>query len=332
MVIGGFLGAAVWRIVHGLPAVPDTPAPFVVVGMIACFGSIAHAPLAVMLMVAEMTGSLQMLAPAMVAVGLASAVVGDATIYENQLRNRNESPAHRFRLGLPMLASLPVREAAHAPPLLLRHDTLVGDARVRLDELRLPGAPVVDERDVFRGSVDRDRISTATAEALVVLYAGDDSAAVPADSTLEAVVEVFATHRISWVPALDDERRVAGIVGSHDLIAAYRRALAGTLATLRPISPDSILVEMEVLPGTAIVGRTIAGAGWPSGTVVIAISRGNQLIFPESETQIDEGDVLSLLVPEGAERSVRALLGGPGPGAPTDPGGEPDATDGPTML
>jgi CIC family chloride channel protein len=42
--------------------------PFVVVGMIACFGSVAHAPLSVMLMVAEMTGTLALLPPAMVAV------------------------------------------------------------------------------------------------------------------------------------------------------------------------------------------------------------------------------------------------------------------------
>jgi Voltage gated chloride channel len=54
MVIGGFLGAAVWRLAHDLPAVAHSPAPFVVVGMIACFGSITHAPLAVMLMVAEL--------------------------------------------------------------------------------------------------------------------------------------------------------------------------------------------------------------------------------------------------------------------------------------
>ena len=30
---------------------------FVIAGMMACFGSVAHAPLAVMIMVAEMTGS-----------------------------------------------------------------------------------------------------------------------------------------------------------------------------------------------------------------------------------------------------------------------------------
>ncbi len=61
MVIGGMLGAVVWRLCyHVLPGVPDTPGPFVIVGMMALFGGIAHAPLAVMLMVAEMTGNLSM--------------------------------------------------------------------------------------------------------------------------------------------------------------------------------------------------------------------------------------------------------------------------------
>ena len=89
MVIGGLLGAGLWRLLEPVaPGLPADPTPFTIVAMMALFGSIAHAPLAVMLMVAEMTGNLSMLAPAMVAVGLATFVVGDHTIYENQVRDR----------------------------------------------------------------------------------------------------------------------------------------------------------------------------------------------------------------------------------------------------
>ena len=73
MVIGGLLGASLWRLLEPIaPAMPFEPAGFVIVAMMALFGSIAHAPLAVMLMVAEMTGNLSMLAPAMIAIGIAS--------------------------------------------------------------------------------------------------------------------------------------------------------------------------------------------------------------------------------------------------------------------
>jgi chloride channel protein, CIC family len=64
----------------------------VIVGMMACFGSISRAPIAVMLMVAEMTGSISIVVPAMLAVSLAWMIVrrSDATIYESQLRDRSE--------------------------------------------------------------------------------------------------------------------------------------------------------------------------------------------------------------------------------------------------
>ena len=66
-------------------------AAFVIVGMMACFGPIAHAPLAVMVMVAEMTGNLSLYPPAMVAIVLAVIVVGDTTIYRSQPANRGAS-------------------------------------------------------------------------------------------------------------------------------------------------------------------------------------------------------------------------------------------------
>jgi CIC family chloride channel protein len=79
--------------------------------MIALFGGIAHAPLAMLLMVGEMTGNLSLLAPAMIAVALSTALVGDETIYRNQLPDRGSAPAHRVRLSFPLLSSLRVRDA-----------------------------------------------------------------------------------------------------------------------------------------------------------------------------------------------------------------------------
>ncbi len=317
MVIGGFLGAAVWRLAHDLPAVPTSPAPFVVVGMIACFGSIAHAPLAVMLMVGEMTGSLELLAPAMVAVGLASVVVGDATIYESQLRNRTEAPSHRFRFGLPLLGSLPVSEAMRPPRLVLSADLTARRGREMLVELGLPGAPVADEDFTFQGSVSEDRLARADADEPVGSVADHSVSAVPWDATLDAVVESFATDHVAWVPVLDDQRRIVGVVGTADLITAYRHSLAASLRSLRSIFSESILVEERVRPGAQVSDRTIADARWPSGTVVVSIQRGEQLIFPEPTSEIREGDVMSALVPRAAEEELRRRLG-------HIPGSEPD--------
>ena len=97
MVIGAALGAAFWRLLHDVPAlagtVGDTPAIYALVGMVAVFGAISHAPIAMTLMVAEMTGNLAVVPPAMLAVAIAALIVGRTTIYRSQLDTRADLPA-----------------------------------------------------------------------------------------------------------------------------------------------------------------------------------------------------------------------------------------------
>ncbi|MDA8210178.1 MAG: chloride channel protein [Actinomycetota bacterium] len=103
MVIGAFTGAAAWRLGElFLPSMPHSPASFVVVGMMACFGAISRAPIAVMVMVIEMTGNVDALTPAILAVAIATYVVRsfDESIYEAQLHNRAEFLALRKGKGL----------------------------------------------------------------------------------------------------------------------------------------------------------------------------------------------------------------------------------------
>jgi hypothetical protein len=142
--------------------------------------------------------------------------------------------------------------------------------------------------------------------------------AVPYDATLAAVTDVFAMERVSWVTVLDGSRHVLGTVATDDVVRAYKRALSSSLDGLRAIFPGSLFLEEEVGPGSRLVGSSISAEGWPSGAVVVAIQRGEQLIFPEPSTEIRQGDVLSVLVPESAEASVRGVLdaGSDGPEAP----------------
>jgi chloride channel protein, CIC family len=100
IVIGAFVGAAVWRLgdMFHLPGVPHSPGIFVVVGMMACFGSVAHAPLAILIMVAEMTGSFSVVPGAIIAVGIASLLMHHTkvSVYEAQRLNRETAEAERL--------------------------------------------------------------------------------------------------------------------------------------------------------------------------------------------------------------------------------------------
>ncbi|WP_084187885.1 chloride channel protein [Mycobacterium paraffinicum] len=101
IVIGAFVGAAVWRLgeLFGLPGVPPDPGVFVVVGMMTCFGCVARAPLAIMIMVAEMTGSFSVVPGAILSVGIAALLMSrtNITIYESQRLNRETAAAERER-------------------------------------------------------------------------------------------------------------------------------------------------------------------------------------------------------------------------------------------
>lgn len=170
MVIGGMFGATVWRLGEGvLPHMPDSPAPFVIIGMMGLFGSIAHAPFAVMLMVAEMTGNLSLLAPAMICVAVASALVGDVTIYRAQLYDRTRSPAHRIRMSFPLLSALSVRDAMRPQAasinepvegqITVEESASLGDALQQLAEAEATHAVVVDCGEPVGELTNRDALA-----------------------------------------------------------------------------------------------------------------------------------------------------------------------------
>jgi len=94
--IGSMVGASLWGLFRmwGFAGVPASPELFMAVGMVALFGGVARAPLAMILMIAEMTGSYAVLIPAMLSVGLAYLIVGEHTIYRSQLPSPADSPAH----------------------------------------------------------------------------------------------------------------------------------------------------------------------------------------------------------------------------------------------
>ena len=312
MVIGGFVGLGVWRMLHGVaPGMPDVPAPFMVVGMIACFGSVAHAPLGLMLMVGEMTGSLALLPPAMVALGLAALVVRDDTIYESQLASRADSPAHRAAFGLPLLSSVKIADVMTPPRLVLPDDTRVGEARDLLQAANLPGAPVVTGESDFLGVIDANEEQHAPN--LTAGAVADRSApTVPPGRGLDFALDVMVSAGVRWIPVVDGSD-VVGIVAMSEVIGGYQRALRRSLRLFADISGSSVLIEAPVGEGSPFAGATVAGAPWPRGSLALSIDRRSQLIAPQPETTLQPGDVVVVVLPAAAEADLRRQLDGTGP-------------------
>ncbi len=314
MVIGGLLGASIWRLLEPFaPGIPAQPAPFVIVGMMALFGGVAHAPLAVMLMVAEMTGNLGMLAPAMVAVALATFVVGNRTIYRSQVATRAESPAHRFSVAMPLLASLLAGDAARTPRLILRAAEPAGSALERLAEAGLPGAPVVGPRGGLRGSVSRGELAAAEPSRPVGELAAAHPVAVTAADGLDDALGVLADQGLAWAPVVADGQLV-GVLSQRDAMAAYRSALAGNVRQVRGFGAGGVLLEADLDVGSELVGKTVAEAPWPRDVLLVAVQRTGRLIVPRGDVRLAAGDRVSVFAAPDSEAAARRLLALPAEG------------------
>jgi CIC family chloride channel protein len=310
MVIGGFLGAGIWRVLEPLApgVVPHSPAPFVIVGMVACFGSIAHAPIAVLLMVAEMTGSLELLPPAMAAIVVASLVVGAATIYTSQLKDRSEAPANRLRAGLPLLGSIAVREALSDPPLVLTPDTTVSNARAAIEAEGLDAVPIVRGDGTYLGAFALDMADASDeGDGSISPQASVTRPEVPVDAMLDAAADVFATDHVSWVPVLDADRKLVGVVTIAGLVESYRDALDHSVASLGDVLGAARFVEGTVAANSPLAGATISAI--PHDAAVISLERDGAPLMPRPDLALQIGDTLSILASESSADRLEGFLG-----------------------
>lgn len=314
MVIGGMTGALAWRAFHDLPGFPQDPGPVVIIGMIAMFGSIAHAPLAMLLMVGEMTGNLSLLAPAMVAVAVATLVVGDNTIYKSQVDTRADSIAHRHRFAFPLLTALPVSRAA-VPIVQLRSDRPIGEALTELEREPVgQRAPVivVDEQGHVVGDVSAERLREAVTEdgkRPVGDLAERIPMILPADTPLDEALDLLASHERRWLPVRDgDDGPIIGAVDARALVRSYRRAVKSQVRPLTPVDENVNTLELTVSETSPLRGKSLAEAALPPGVRILTIGHSGIVEVPEGRTILHEGDVVTLSLPRAARAKVLALF------------------------
>jgi CIC family chloride channel protein len=312
MVIGGATGAALWRLGHLAGMGGHDQVAFVIVGMAACFGAIAHAPISVLLMVAEMTGSLALLPPAMVAIAFAALVVGDTTIYRSQLRTRADSPAHRFGFGLPQAAAVAVTTIMSPARLVIEGRTSATDALHRLRRAGLPGAPVVNDDGAFIGSLQTPLLADLVADGDPRPAGGIadvEAMTLPADAGLDAAIEALPASKGGWVPVLDDRMAVVGIVSTSEIVRGWQQTVRGSLQRVAAAASTTVVVEGVLDDRSPAAGRTVASLGLPRSAVIVSTMRDGAFRFPTADQRLEAGDTVTVLARPGDVDVIRALLG-----------------------
>jgi H+/Cl- antiporter ClcA/predicted transcriptional regulator len=301
MAVGAFSGAACWRLLHPVaPGLGHDPAPFVIVGMMCCLGSAARVPLSMTVMAAEMTGSIGVVAPALLAVGLATLIVRhyDVSLIDAQPRSADDTPARRLVSGLPLLETMAVGEVMHRPNVVLDAAVPADDALAVLRHHDVPGAPVVDERGLFVGVVDADRLAEMPPEersAPVGRVADRQAATVAPELRASVAATALATAERDWTPVLDARRHVVGVLSSGDLVRGYRdvllsslRRIAGVHAAGTGQDPGDVLDPAD---GPTASGRGARGVGGRGPWGPSAGSRGVRGRRPRARGSADRSTV-----------------------------------------
>lgn len=234
LTIGAATGGAVGMIFHILyPAViPLGTVPvFCIVGMIALFGSIANAPIAVLIMVVEMMGNFSLLVPAMGGVGMAYLITGGRSIYREQVPTKAQSEAHRHEYGKRVLEQILVAEAMIPREMVvtLSPDDPVSTAVDLIDRTSHTGFPVLEDGRLVGiiTMTDVRRVQHANDLSISVRDAMTRKPVViTPEDTMENALKIMTFHTIHHLPVAraGDPEQLAGFLTRTDLMKIYARA------------------------------------------------------------------------------------------------------------
>jgi len=235
LTIGGMTGAATWIIFKLLGIISESsPAPYVIVGMMAFFGGVGKVPIAVILMVSEMTGTYNLMVPSMISTVLAYVITGKHTIYISQVATRADSPAHITEYAIPLMMRVKVKDAMTKEVITIDPDDPVMKAADLMAKHEIRGLPVVKDgmlrgiitfSDILRLPPEKRnyvKVSEVMARNVAVTY--------PSESLYHAF-EKMTRYQVGRLPVVESPRnkKIVGIITRGDIGRVYELRLSSLL-------------------------------------------------------------------------------------------------------
>ena len=259
--IGAMLGGAFGGACHHFfPDIVTAPETFVLVGMCAFFAGVAHAPIGALLMISEMSGSYGLIAPLMLVSVITLVFNRRWSIYEKQVRDKFDSPAHIGDLTINVLEQMTVKDVyrQRTDVVSLQSGTTFPALRRLIAETEVDYFPVYDGERLsgilpleairpvlFEEAADRILIVKDVAMPLVV--------ATPEESLYEALIK-FLQCGYACVPVVreEDPNEILGFLRQEDVMNAY-----GSEITLRTSEVEAAVQGKKVY----YKGASTAGSG-----------------------------------------------------------------------
>ena len=240
MMIGGLLGIALWTGINGvLPGFSPAIAAFAIVGMMSFFGGVGKVPVAVILMVSEMTGGLTLLVPSMIATTIAYVITGRNTIYRSQVPSRAESPAHKGEYSIPLLQKLFVKDAMTNRVTTTTPSSLISEVAEMMAKNGIKGVPVLDDNGGLIGivtvtdilKIHPDRRATVMVSAVMT----KELITAFAEESLYSAFDRMTGNQIGRLPVVErgGGMKLIGIISREDVWRVYNIEISSRLEEVK---------------------------------------------------------------------------------------------------
>ncbi|MFC7448533.1 HPP family protein [Rhodococcus daqingensis] len=196
-----------------------------------------------------------------------------------------------------------------APRLVLVGGTDVADARRRLRDADVPGAPVVDDEGRFLGAVSSAELAVAQPDTTLARRADAGAPTVDVTANLDEALEALPDE-VRWLTVLDERRRVRGIVAVPDIVHGYRAEILAEERRVERVGSHVEVLEVLAGEGSPVLGKPLGDRALPPGSLVVSVRRGDAVLPGTASTRLRAGDAVTILVPPDQRESVRRTVEG----------------------
>ncbi|MBU2517167.1 MAG: chloride channel protein, partial [Proteobacteria bacterium] len=209
---------------------------YVLVGMAAFFSGAAKAPLGALIMVTEMTQSYALLPPLMLVSVIAILFNRGSSIYEKQVTNKFQSPAHEGDLTVNVMEELTVGQVFK--PDTAFHTLPASTPFTKLRQVVASSGqavfPVTDSQGAMIGLLSVTNVRTvifedALKDLVVVGELCTPPASLSLDQSLYDALLTFLESGYGQLPVVDQQdgqRRILGMLDHSEVNAAYHREVS----------------------------------------------------------------------------------------------------------
>ena len=231
--IGALLGGGVGTLAHYL--FPDyfySHVPYIIVGMCAFFAGVAHAPMATLIMVCEITGGYNVLPPLLLVSMITIIFNSKESIYENQISNRFASPAHIWDMNVDLLKLILIRDVPFSESLktpsnlnIISDDLPMSKMRELAIDSKSNDFIVKNENGEYLGGASLGRIESQVDLGLLAYDLMEEKRTVNLNDDLSTAIQNMLYDNVDKI-AIVEGKKLLGVIEYKTIMKLYRGKIA----------------------------------------------------------------------------------------------------------